>query len=370
MSDDAEYELYIDQSPEDGGRWEQLYRNANVEPLLDMQPLDLANAVILDTETTGLDDTDQIIEIGIIDAMTGSVLFHSLVKPFNCAINPEAQAVHGISEEMLAGAPPWLDIHDKVMSILTTHRVIGYNIDFDLDKIRTSWAMPTWENPADREETMAHAAAFRETMNNISKNALDVMYWYAQYTGYWHDYFRSYTWIQLSSAYAAECGKDLKDSHRALGDCTATFEVIRAVNTKIPAYNVKQAERREARRQFNERVREKWRIIKAQQDVDKERYYAEQVKIAARRKRAAERKAVRLVTLETNTVSRSNTYLMKSERPAGYMTATDILKAKREGEMWHQVGICATAYGDRFNIYLPASELPGSAGAPDTAARQ
>jgi DNA polymerase-3 subunit epsilon len=363
MADDAAYELYIDQSPEEGGRWQNLYRDRKVEPLLDMLPVDLADAVILDTETTGLDEDDQIIEIGIIDAITGGVLFHSLVKPFDCAIHPEAEAIHGINEEMLAGAPGWLDIHDQVMSILTTRRVIGYNVHFDLNKIRASWAIPTWENPADRNATMAQADAFRETMNTVSRSAIDVMYWYAPYAGYWHNYFRNYTWVRLASAYAQECGKDLKDSHRALGDCAATLAVIKAVNAKLPAYNVKQAERREARRQFNAKVRDEWRIIKERQDVERAR-------LETRRKRTAERKAARLATLEANTISRSDEYLILSQRPAGYMTATDILKAKREDQIWRQVGICATAYGDRFKIYLPASEVPSSGGAPDTVARQ
>ena len=362
MSDSADYELSIEYSRDDDGRL-ALFRDNKCEPLLDMQPLDLTDAVILDTETTGLDYDDQIIEIGIIDAMTGGVLFHSLVKPFNCAISPEAQAIHGISEEMLAGAPGWLDIHDQVMSILTTRKVIGYNVDFDLDKMRSSWAAPTWENPIDRKATMAEADAFSAAMNDISKHALDVMYWYAQFAGHWHHYFKNYTWVRLAGAYSSECGKDPKDLHGALADCAATLEVIQAVNEKIPAYNVKQAQRREARRQWNAEVREKWQAIKIKQD-------AEQAKLEARRKRNAERKAARMATLEANTVSHSEEYLMLSQRPAGYMTATDILKARRENQNWRQVGICATPYGDRYKIYLPASELPSSAGVADTAARQ
>ena len=84
----------------------------------------------------------------------------------------------------------------------------------------------------------------------------------------------------------------------------------------------------------------------------------EVAKLKARRERYAALKASRMATLEANVLTRSTEYFKKSERPAGYKSATDILKEKREGEQWHQVGICATAYGDRFPIYLPAAAQP------------
>lgn len=85
---------------------------------------------------------------------------------------------------------------------------------------------------------------------------------------------------------------------------------------------------------------------------------AEAARLKARRERVAGLKAVRLATLHANVLTRSEQYFKRTERPAGYKTATDILREKRESEQWHQVGICATAGGDRFPIYLPAAAQP------------
>lgn len=347
-ADDVDYELYIDHSADDW-RWQALFRNTKAEPLDDMQVIDLGDAVILDTETTGLGESDQVIEIGIIDAMTGETLFHSIVKPVACQVSEEAQAIHGITEAMLVGAPSWLEIHEQIMSILSGRKVIGYNVDFDLGMLGRSHAMAVHCGDGFKGNPFERCDAMHEALQAIRNASEDVMYWYAEFAGDWHEYFRSYTWQKLSNAYYQECGKALKDAHRALGDCAATREVVQAVNTKIPAYNLKQAQRREARRLRNEKIREQWRVIKERQDV-------ERAKMEARKQRAAERKAARLAALEANTLTRSDKYLMHSERPSGYMTASEILKKKLENECWHQVGICATPYGDRFKIYLPKFE--------------
>ncbi len=61
--------------------------------------------VYIDTETTGLDSSAEIIEISVVDH-DGSVLFDSTVRPKN-PIPREAQAVHHISNEMVKDARPW-----------------------------------------------------------------------------------------------------------------------------------------------------------------------------------------------------------------------------------------------------------------------
>lgn len=83
---------------------------------------------------------------------------------------------------------------------------------------------------------------------------------------------------------------------------------------------------------------------------------ADRAKLAARRKKTAERTAINRAAFEANSVvSRSDQYFTMSQRPVGYMSYTDIAKAKREAEKWVQVGIAATCYGDKFPIYLPAT---------------
>ena len=72
----------------------------------------MANLVFLDTETTGLDDTAEVIEIAIVDA-AGAVIFESYCRP-TVPVDPGAQAVHGIGPEKLATAPAWPEITLRV----------------------------------------------------------------------------------------------------------------------------------------------------------------------------------------------------------------------------------------------------------------
>ena len=88
-----------------------------------------ANPLFLDTETTGLDDTDQICEIAILD-LDGTTLFSSLICP-SCSMNPAAADVHGITPQELANAPTWPSVHDIVAATITGRLVIAHNADFD-----------------------------------------------------------------------------------------------------------------------------------------------------------------------------------------------------------------------------------------------
>lgn len=85
--------------------------------------------VFLDTETTGLDDDAQVVEIAIVDD-TGAVLFESLVKP-TVPVEPEAAAIHGIGPDRLASAPAWPELADQVRAVLEGKTVVIFNSDFD-----------------------------------------------------------------------------------------------------------------------------------------------------------------------------------------------------------------------------------------------
>jgi len=85
--------------------------------------------VFLDVETTGLSDSDQVVEIAIVDAC-GGVLLESLVRP-TVPVSPEATAVHGITAAELAGAPSWTAIAPRVRALLAGARVICHGAHFD-----------------------------------------------------------------------------------------------------------------------------------------------------------------------------------------------------------------------------------------------
>lgn len=95
--------------------------------------LEPGKSVVLDTETTDL--AGEIVEIAIIDATTGDVLVDTLVKP-SCPISPEATAVHGITNDMVAAAPSWQDVWPTVRDALQGRHVIAYNATFDAAQLR------------------------------------------------------------------------------------------------------------------------------------------------------------------------------------------------------------------------------------------
>lgn len=89
-----------------------------------------ADPLILDSETTGLNELDQIIELAICDR-TGRVLFESRFQP-TVDIEPGAYNAHGITAKELENEPRWSDRVGEVQNILEGKPIIIFNDDFDL----------------------------------------------------------------------------------------------------------------------------------------------------------------------------------------------------------------------------------------------
>jgi DNA polymerase III epsilon subunit-like protein len=76
-------------------RIEMNHKQARAEAIAWAQAALVDNrAVILDTETTGLDNQAQVIEIAVID-LVGITLFDTLIRP-TIPVSSEATAVHGL----------------------------------------------------------------------------------------------------------------------------------------------------------------------------------------------------------------------------------------------------------------------------------
>lgn len=90
----------------------------------------LSGPVYLDTETTGLENDDQVVEISIIDS-DGSVLLNSLVRS-TIPMKSEAQAIHGISDEMLQYAPSFAEILPDIRHVLKDRVLVIYNAEYDI----------------------------------------------------------------------------------------------------------------------------------------------------------------------------------------------------------------------------------------------
>jgi len=85
--------------------------------------------VFLDTETTGLGPTAEIIDLAVVD-LHGNVLIDTLIAPVS-PIPPETTRVHGLVDADVVGAPAWLDVYPVLALLLRERPVVVYNADFD-----------------------------------------------------------------------------------------------------------------------------------------------------------------------------------------------------------------------------------------------
>jgi len=162
--------------------------------------------VVLDTETTGLDD-GEICQIAIINHQ-GETLLDTLVKTVN-PIPEQATAIHGITDDMVKDAPLWIDVRNQVIEIIDAKLVLIYNAVYDRRMLHCS----------DRASRIAH---FDYQVNSHFEC---VMQAYAEYNGHWNDYYQSYRWYPLSHA-AQHFLFSPKQAHTALADCITTLAVI------------------------------------------------------------------------------------------------------------------------------------------------
>lgn len=86
----------------------------------------------LDLETTGLDPKgDEIIEIAILDE-NENVLLDTFVKPVHVSQWPEAQAINGISPDMVKDAPELSELKQQIREITKGSELFIWNAPFDL----------------------------------------------------------------------------------------------------------------------------------------------------------------------------------------------------------------------------------------------
>jgi DNA polymerase III epsilon subunit-like protein len=174
------------------------------------------DCIVLDTETTGLGKDDEVIEISMMTA-SGTVLLDTLIKPLK-PIPDEATSIHGITNDMVANAPTWADIHDEFTQLLKGRTVVIYNSSYDMNLIHQS--------ASKYQLTDEQFADLGLAFKGITMCAMKA---YAQFYGEWDDYRGKYRWQRLTYA-AAQQGVAIDGkAHRALCDVKTTLGIIRAV---------------------------------------------------------------------------------------------------------------------------------------------
>ena len=183
------------------------YRNL-IDELLDER------CVILDTETTGLNNTAEIIEISLIDA-NGNVLLNTLVKPKRkMRSDNKAVSIHGITNEMLKNAPKWEDIHNTFCNLISGKRVVIYNAKYDVRLL---------------EQT---ANKYGLTIPELNPEC--AMMIYGAWEGTKNVYDSGYKWHKLEDA-ARKLGVNVQGKqHRALTDCLMTLGVLKKLREFQP----------------------------------------------------------------------------------------------------------------------------------------
>ena len=164
------------------------------------------DVVFLDTETTGVRPTDDVVDIAVIST-SGDVLFQQLVKPSR-PIPADTSQFNGISNAMLADAPDLQDIYPALAELLAGRVVVAYNVAFD-------------------RSMLSGAAARRGLPPLESTRWTCAMEAYAAYNGEssWHR--PGFRWMSLEKA-TARLGIP-KPTHRALADAEACRAVVHAL---------------------------------------------------------------------------------------------------------------------------------------------
>lgn len=159
---------------------------------------------ILDTETTGL--SGQVLELSIV-GHDGSTLFDSLVKP-TIPVEPGAQSVHHITEEMLLDQKELAAYWPVIEPILQGKLIITYGAKFDRDRIVQS--------------CRANGISF--SGGHIWMCCMDE---YGKYYGAPDKYARPGGWQKLEKACAQQGVKKPEgQQHRALFDALWTWQLI------------------------------------------------------------------------------------------------------------------------------------------------
>jgi DNA polymerase III subunit epsilon len=92
--------------------------------------------IVLDTETTGLDALrgDRLVELGcveIFNRMPTGQTFHRHINPQR-SVNPEAVAVHGLTDEFLADKPLFAEVVDEFLAFIGDAPLVIHNASFDI----------------------------------------------------------------------------------------------------------------------------------------------------------------------------------------------------------------------------------------------
>ncbi len=179
-------------------------RTGGVAPLLSI------DAVVIDTETTGLDPRKaRVIELAGVRLLTGRLAeddrFRQLLRPADEAIPAETTRIHGIDNAMVADSPVFADVWPRFNAYLGRAMVIGHTVGFDLAMLKRECDLAglPWARPRTLDTRLLAQIAAPD--------------------------LAGYTLEKLT----AWLGVEAAERHSALGDATTTARIFLALVPKL-----------------------------------------------------------------------------------------------------------------------------------------
>lgn len=173
-------------------------------------PLLSLDAVVIDTETTGLDPRKaRVVELAAARLSGGNLLidgsFRQLLRPANESIPATATRIHGIDDAAVAESPPFVDVWSRFKALLDRKVVIGHTIGFDLAVLKRECDLAglQWSRPRTLDtRLLAEIVAPELAGHSLEKLA---------------------AWLDV----------DATDRHSALGDAVTTARIFLALIPKL-----------------------------------------------------------------------------------------------------------------------------------------
>ena len=157
--------------------------------------------IVLDTETTGLKNDDEIIQLAVLEPRTMKPLIDTRVKPTK-SIAKEATAVHGLTNHDVLDAPTFDKLYPELETIFNrSSQVVIYNAAYDirmLSQSRKPYGLPPFSIETDPSRVTC---------------AMEI---FSSYVGDWNGRKGDFQWQKLPLA-----------QHRPIQDCISTLNVLR-----------------------------------------------------------------------------------------------------------------------------------------------
>ncbi len=181
-----------------------------------------SNCLILDAETTGLSDRDEVIEVAVID-MQGEVLLDELVMPTQPIPN-ESREIHGISDRAVRKHGQLFEYVALKLASFNSRQIAMFNAVFDVRLLKQSAERHAWR--------LGDQAVNSVLSASVPTNTIDIMELANRY------FYESLEWDAEQSKFKrlslSKCceliglniEEEIGNPHQALVDCKATRELI------------------------------------------------------------------------------------------------------------------------------------------------